>query len=184
MCQQDIACLQETWLSNRDTYLLTDFMVFRSDRPLGRLGGGTAIYCRKHLDPSCMQLPWLEALGVEVSAIKVNEININKKTLVILSIYKPPNVILGRHKWKIFFNKLKDLDSEYSLLVCGDLNAQHPAWRSSITNSEGAVVTNLMLPSDFIFLNNDSRTRISASESFSSVPDLTLCSIDMSGRCT
>lgn len=184
MCQYDIACLQETWLGNRDTYILTDSMIFRSDRPLGRVGGGTAIFCRKQLDPTYLILPWLETLGIEYTAILVHAINRNNKTLAILTIYKPSNLNLGRNKWKIFFNKLKDLNTEYQLLVCGDFNAQHPAWGSSITNSDGTSIANLLLSSDFICLNNDSVTRISVNVNLSSVPDLTLCSIELSGGCT
>lgn len=184
MCKQDIACLQETWLKDGDIYLLTDFMVFRRDRPAGRLGGGTAIYCRKQFDPTSMQLPWLEDLGIEFSAILANGVCVGGKTLMILSIYKPPNLSLGKQKWKTFFIKLKDLDSEYSLLLCGDFNAQHSAWGASTTNAEGNAVADQLLMSDFICLNNDSWTRISTNENLFSVPDLTLCSITLSGSCT
>lgn len=93
----DVACLQETWLGDKDKLSLSGFQTFRQDRLSDRIGRGTAVLCRSSLDLSFLQLSWLGQLGFEASLIVVNKLSFYDKHLVVNSIYKPPNTIIEKN---------------------------------------------------------------------------------------
>lgn len=161
---------------------IEDFAIFRKDRPRDRVGGGTAIFCKLFLDPTIIHLPRLDMLDIEYSAILINGITTRDKRLLIFSIYKPPNITLEKSKWQTFFDIIRELNADFSILICGDFNTHHSSWGSTISNAEGTAFADLLLISDFLCLNNDSITRISAHDDCQSVPDLTLCSTEIGDR--
>lgn len=160
---------------------MAEFDVFRVDRPPNNVWGwgGTAVFCRKCLDPINMDFPWIGALGIEGSAVMANRLFVGNKKVLIISIYRPPNVILGRRNWEVFFANLGDYYSDFSLLICGDLNAYHPSWGSSIRNREGQVMAELLLLLDLLCLNDGSITRVALNRNIHSVPDLSICTADL-----
>lgn len=173
ICNYDIACLQETWLGCRDPLPLSEFLSFTQDRPIDQIGGGTAVVCKSNLDPSTIPLTGMEALELEVSAIVLNKLSFYNKRLAIISIYKPPNIFLRISEWNCFFDHIRSLSNSFSLIMCGDFNSHHSSWGSSLSNSEGSILADILASSDFVFLNNGSSTRVSANIRHHSVPDLT-----------
>lgn len=92
---------------------------------MDQIGGGTAVVCKSNLDPSTIPLTWMDALGLEVSAIVLNKLSFYNKRLAIISIYKPPNIFLGRSGWNCFFDHMRSLSNSFSLIMCGDFNSHH-----------------------------------------------------------
>lgn len=177
---QDIICLQETWLKSKDVTAFGGFDVFRTDRELGT-GGGAAIICRSALDPSVINFQCLDIVEFEYSAVIVNKLKIGGKLLVVISIYRPPSAILGWKRWSRFISDLEEIAGKYAIILCGDLNAQHFTWGSSRPNLAGIRLADSLSGSSLIVLNDGSSTRISANQNHVSAPDVSIVTPDMAG---
>lgn len=177
---QDIICLQETWLKTKDATAFGGFHVFRKDRLLGA-GGGVAVICRSTLDPSYFDPLGVDLADFEVSAVIINKIRLGGKKLAIFSVYRPPSVNIGWKRWNGFITALSEIAKKYAIIVCGDLNAQHFTWGSSRPNLAGVRLSDAVSRSSWIILNDGSTTRISASQVHVSAPDISLITPDMAG---
>lgn len=118
----DIICLQETWLRNKDITAFHNFMVLRSGRE-SSIGEGTTIICRPDLDPSVAQLQFLEEESFEYTAIIANKLLVLSKRVMIISIYRPPSLLIGNKRWNRIFNRLEQVVKNYVLFIYGDLNS-------------------------------------------------------------
>lgn len=116
----DVVLVFETWLSDKDSdallISLTDFNVFRCDRP--SRGGGVCIFVRRSF--SCMQVslpPIFDPLEVTAMDIKAPG-----GVVRFVSFYRPPNdladpVLLG--------SVLDHLCRTYPVIIAGDFNLPH-----------------------------------------------------------
>lgn len=120
----DIICLQETWLKPKDITEIGGYEILRNDR-LDIIGGGTAILCRSALDPCLLNISSMDRRLFEFSLCVVNRVRLHNKPLLIVSIYKPPSIRIGFKRWHSFVRSLENLTMNYSVCICGDLNAQH-----------------------------------------------------------
>jgi hypothetical protein len=67
------------------------------------------------------------------------------------------------------------LHADDNVLVCGDFNAHHEGWHSSLADSRGELIADQIEDSPLIALNLDAPTRLPSSGSPMS-PDITLAS--------
>ncbi|KYM98819.1 hypothetical protein ALC62_10466 [Cyphomyrmex costatus] len=104
--EYDIVCLQETWLKPDHRIGFTGYKTIRSDRCGMRSGGGTAVICRNGLDP--LQVGHVPKFfhGVEMTAVSVKIREILVDRILIVSLYKPPEVSLDRQQWLDLFEIL------------------------------------------------------------------------------
>jgi hypothetical protein len=106
----------------------------------------------------------------ECQAIKVT---IDNFELAIFNVYLPPVSSCP-------CNYKPDLDPVFlhaddDVLMCGDFNAYHEGWHSSVVDSRGKLVADQIKDSPLIALNLDAPTRLPSSGSPTS-PDITLAS--------
>lgn len=86
----DIWLLSETWLRKGDRINIRNFDCKRRDRSLGR-GGGVAILIKNNIEYSQVDITYNCNNKLECCAIQITW---NQKPLIIISVYKPPVVII------------------------------------------------------------------------------------------
>ena len=128
----DILCINETWLNRNHLNQSIELMFFADPLRHDRIdvskscGGGCAIYYKFGIE--CVQLPVLE--NIFISAIDSTWARIKSpgKTLVIGTIYKPPDV-----NNVIFLQNMEDLllhplVSDNDIIITSDFNID---WRTN-----------------------------------------------------
>ena len=89
----DCFVASETWFRechSDDMTSIPDFDCFRDDRP-DRVGGGVAIWCKRHLYPEKIQTPD-KPQGIEIIAVKV------RPKMLLIGAYIPPQVVSSHHE--------------------------------------------------------------------------------------
>lgn len=129
-----IATIQETWLKENNNLTSEDYSIVRRDRMTGKKGGGVAILVHNSLKFRVISLPDFDTL--EVVAVEIFHFNI-----VVLSVYCNAQVLSRRDLDRI--TCYKD-----PFLIGTDLNAKHPDWNNSYSNSNGKVLEQYLLNSN------------------------------------
>ena len=119
--EYDIITLSETWLTeaiDSESLLLSGFSPpIRRDRNDGH--GGVAIYVKN--DQICRERPDLAIAGLEAIWI---ETKINQETLLVCSLYRPPNSRIDY--WKLIEESIqKAFDSPHRFIILGDFNSDY-----------------------------------------------------------
>lgn len=99
--------------------------------------------------PTLLETPPLLIVKIECFAVKVN---INNSDLIIFNVYIPPVSScpqLFRPDLSSIFNHPDD-----DILVCGDFNAHHEAWDSSLADPRGDLLSDAIEISRLIILND------------------------------
>jgi predicted house-cleaning noncanonical NTP pyrophosphatase (MazG superfamily) len=124
----DIALLTETHLTSRSTFYISGYRTYRTDHPLDRSQGGSAVLVRsvlRHImhpiDPPTV---FLQATAVSVSTQNLE--------IVVSSIYCPPRFSISADNFKTFFTTLGP-----RFIAGGDFNSKHVQWGSRTTNPRG-----------------------------------------------
>ena len=132
-----IALISETHLQPSTKFKCPNYITYRTDR-LNQRGGGTAILIRQDLKHSEIFLPRLQHM--EATAI---QLNINKESIVLISVYNPPGKIIER-----------DLDlliaTGHKVILAGDFNAKHVTWRARQNNAAGQSLLNHYYKNNYI----------------------------------
>jgi hypothetical protein len=132
-----IALVNETHLQPTTKFKCPNYITYRSDR-LNQRGGGTAILIRQDFKHSEILLPPLKHM--EATAI---QLNINKESVTLISIYNPPGKIIER-----------DLDlligTGNKVILAGDFNAKHVMWNARQNNAAGQTLLKHYYRSDYV----------------------------------
>ncbi|XP_065565782.1 uncharacterized protein LOC136030640 [Artemia franciscana] len=119
----DIICLQETWLTSRDTCLMKDFHIIRKDREEGRRGGLiTAI--KKTVYHQVLNFGSLVNQKVEVLLCRVYRYR--KPALILANVYNPEG---NNMDLETVFDLVKNaVKPTEEFLIVGDFNAHSDIW--------------------------------------------------------
>lgn len=167
----DILLLSETWYKAHYDIKYKGFQVLRKDRPDGK--GGVAILISNKISYKPIAFNDTFTNKIEVSGASVR---VDDKDIFFVSVYRPPNVKVSSVDNINFFNQIPD-----SVLVGGDCNAHHGLWGSSISNHDGAILTEALddFP-NFVIGNTGAATRLSPPDCTNhSVVDITILSSDL-----
>jgi hypothetical protein len=164
-----VAALQETFLSTTSvTPSFLDFALIRKVRPLSR-GSGLAFLIHHSVYYSHVDTSYIQDSHTECQAVRVK---LNGSDL--FNVYLPPVSSCPQDYQPNLSSILYHSDDD--ILICGDLNAHHEAWDSSLTDPRGDSILASVEISPLISLNDpDTPTRLPKSSTAAS-PDVTLAS--------
>jgi len=100
----DIGCLEETWLNDSPIINFRNYVCFRNDRNPLRIGEGTLIICRDYLDPIFYPNQSCYFRGCEYTLVSVNDLNTVFDRILIVSVYKSPNIKFALQDWIQLFD--------------------------------------------------------------------------------
>ena len=118
-----VACITETHLKPTQNLFIPNFVIHRKDRIHSGGGGVLILVHRTYRHKAISTSSNCETIGVEIS--------LERGPLRIISCYNPPQISNN------FSDLVALLNSNFSTIIAGDLNAKHPAWGCSSTNSNG-----------------------------------------------
>ena len=139
----DILLLNETKLNPKHKITFENYSCIRTDRPNALQGGGTAILFRKQIafiSPiSFSPLPNSQIL--ETTAIKIN--CSRDIRLIIICAYAPGhNNISFTAELNNLYTQNNILENNTFFVIAGDLNARHPDYGDSTSNSRCGYLQN------------------------------------------
>jgi len=106
--------------------------------------------------------------------ISVIDSKICPDRIYVISFYKSPDIKFKTNHWRDFFSQIDHITLNAQTFILGDFNSQNKSWSSSVNNPSGCSLDGFLFESPFYLLNNGMGTRISASNNYKSVPDLSL----------
>lgn len=124
----DVALLTETKLTPNDVVKIKNYIVYRVDRPTN--GGGVAIAVKNIVDhtPTATVHTNLETVGIKL-----------KNNTHLYALYIRPNYRLTNRDLDTIF------DRHNRVIVAGDLNSRHTAWKNHLNNANGNTLYNYYL---------------------------------------
>ena len=138
----DVLVFSETWLTSKtdDTYIAIDgYNVFRTDRVGKTVGGGIAIYVKKHISVSVV-LSLSSPKCFEYLALKISLGNTaNCENLLLIGLYRQPKANANATE-RIF--RLLSSHGISEILMMGDANLN---WLTAASNSIKNLCNNLNL---------------------------------------
>ena len=144
----DIACITETHFAPGETFSISGYNCYRSDRNSRTAAGGVAILTRKNLKhhESAVQTTSIETVAISIELVNI-------KQLKIICGYRQPNKKLQEEDVRNMFT-----DNGPSILV-GDLNCKNQYWGCRTNNPNGILLntysTNyqltVMTPAEFTY---------------------------------
>lgn len=141
----DIAVISETFMTPGHDFRLTNYTVYRKDRPTH--GGGVLIAVRNNIDHR--RLPNYQTVVAEDVSI---EVIVDKTAIVFTSVYVPKYT-------KYFASDINKITPNNKYFVAlGDFNAKHMAWNCKANNRAGKVLFNLLHKSEFVMHHPDTPT--------------------------
>lgn len=155
-----VIALSETWLSCNINFKISGYNTVREDRADGY--GGVAILINNCIPYNQISLP-THSDDFSIVAISVNNV-----CIVSVYIAYPTSSIFREIK-----NIIPLLPKPFLLL--GDFNSQHQSWGSSISNSWGEELIEIIDLYNLCILNNGSPTRFTEPSQNTSVVDLSIC---------
>lgn len=159
----DIICLSDIWLKNSSRFSFPGFHIIASHRT--GPGGGAAILVTRNLSFSVINNTRIKNLCSSNNIhIPIVRISLNDKPTYIVFLYSPPPSISSNHPTSpnLWFDLFSLLSLFPSTLICADFNGRHPLWCLShqIPDRTGSLIVNVLLPFDFVILNNGAPTRL------------------------
>lgn len=130
----DLMLVSETHLTDKHNFRINGYEVYDTKHPLGRSRGGTAIIIKNRICHYVLN----EYSTEEIQATSVC-VDLDKESLVIASIYCPPNNYISADIYKTFFAALGQ-----RFIVAGDFNAKHTYWGSRLTTPRGRQLMNVI----------------------------------------
>lgn len=130
----DILLLAEHKLSKRHCFSLNGYRIFIQTRDEG--GGGTAVLVKERY--RCERLT-LNTGSIENCGVKVWREN--ESPIIFASLYLPPSRVFTSSD----LDPLLNLGSANEVVIGMDLNAKHPSWGGTITNSRGRAFDNHLI---------------------------------------
>lgn len=162
--------INETKLSENDTFTVPNYHVIRSDR--NSRGGGVAILINNKI--TYEQIGIFDKFNLEIICVKI----LFKKSpqLHFLSWYLPPNADFPKSS---FFQKLSKLKN---FVLCGDLNSKSKAWFANVENQAGKKLEDALSQSQISIYKNKLPTHFSSAYNSSDITDLILSSPSLTSK--
>lgn len=123
--------LCETWLNKNQQLMFSGYSTFREDRD-GR-GGGVAVVIRRSAECRILQRPAIHSF----ESVAVQVFHQDGTSTILASVYKAPNKSFESNDWT---NWLNNLPAAENLIIGGDLNCRHQAWKCSINTRDGVAL--------------------------------------------
>lgn len=123
----NVLMLAEHKLSEKHSLTLNGYNIFRQNRDKGN-GGGTAICVKENI--KCSRI-FFNIKGIEYTAVQI--IDSNGRRYNFLSLYLRPRDKLNTSDLDAISNSMGSGD----FIIGSDLNAKHPSWGGTITNTSG-----------------------------------------------
>ena len=169
--QIKVAALQETKLTSKSRIpSFQDYVLVRRDRPAGR-GGGLAFLVHHSVRYTIIDTSNLTLQSDQIIELQGISAYINESFMKIFNIYIPP--VSANTQYVPDITKILDTDDD--VLILGDFNAHHVAWKSNLSDVRGEQIAQQVEDSDLFLLNLDSQTRRPSNGTDSS-PDISLIS--------
>lgn len=156
-----LLAIQETWLKPDSVFKISNYSCVREDRSDGYAGVALLV---KHSTPySFFHLP-PHSPDFSIVAIKIQDI-------CFVSLYIP-------HPSSTIFSEINSIFAilPSPFIVLGDYNAHHQSWGSSVTNSYGVAVLDMVESLNLCIVNSGAVTRRTPPNIGASAPDLSICS--------
>ena len=171
----DIACIQETRLTESAHFRLQGYNVLRKERENDSNGGGIMTLFNTDLTYEAFDTPTLpdfELLGATVTSLESN--------LNVINIYRKPahlSTDIKEETWKILLDFASALAG--NTIICGDFNAHDRAW-SLNSNPKGEALGSVLSESNFLSLNDRYYPTIINRINWSKgSPDIALADVDL-----
>jgi exonuclease III len=170
----DIMTLNETKINNFKANnlfnQLNNYKFIHRQRNEKNGAGGVAFIIKDYIQFENYEL--FNDLNIELLTIKIT---INKKELLIISHYNPPDQVLA----KDIFTILSKIKKEY--IIIGDLNAKNSSYGCLQNNSNGLILEEIIYNHDCIIVNNNEHTyyNFRNEKCFSDKLDLAICSANV-----
>lgn len=155
-----IFSLSETWLKPDFVFKIPGYSCLREDRADGY--GGVCLLIRNSSTFSSFPLPSHSNCFSVIAAIVDG--------ICFVSIYVP-------HPSLQIFNEIKNLISVLPrpFMILGDFNSHHTSWGSSVSNSYGYELLDILDMYSLCILNSGSPTRLTKPGEVISAIDLSIC---------
>lgn len=175
----DIAILSETFLHSAITIKFKNYHIHRRDRRDGY--GGVAILVHKNFEADSISVFKPNYNPIENIEITVKMLN---STFKFIAIYIPPkskpNIIESP-----FRKLLKENERIKNVIIAGDINAHHSLWENeSINDPKGIIMSDAILETNFITLNNGEHTYQNLSRGYTSAIDITIATPNLANKCS
>ena len=137
----DIVSITETWLNISDKHLASEvnipgYNMFLNCRETKR-GGGVILYIKNTIN--AIEVNKTNRSAYESVYVKIK---INKKLLIIATIYRPPKTTLENDK--LLYDEIETIVNTKTSIICGDFNLPHINWRLFTSDNEGSRLIKLM----------------------------------------
>jgi exonuclease III len=163
----DFLLLSETWLSDSDSDVAKSFKDYNFFLENSHNGyKGVAVIAKKCFN--CKKVN----VNLNLEKIDIIIIHYITENLYLGSIYVP------EYNDRILNNDLKkilDFFQGKKFFLCGDFNAHHTEYGSSVSNHRGELFKDTIEDHTFLVLNNGSPTRLTKINQNISAIDLTIC---------
>ena len=165
-CKIDIACIQETHLTDKNRFSIRGYQTVRQDRLSGSKGG-VLILVKNDINISEMKLKTED--DSEMIGIKLSE---HDPQLIVYNCYCPPLKSLSLEKLEI---------PEEGCIVTGDFNSHSQSWGYRETDARGEEVESWQIDTKLILLNHpdDPPTFYSRRWRTTTTPDLGFATDDI-----
>ncbi|EZA55672.1 RNA-directed DNA polymerase from mobile element jockey [Ooceraea biroi] len=157
--------LSELWLNNDEQFILKNFNTVKKCR-LDRRRGRVAVLVRADLHYQIYDVIYTANNKIEACGVTITW---KSKPLILVSVYKTPNVFVSYGEWVRFFSQFPN-----EFVVGGDFNAHHPFWEDAEVCAEGRGLFDAMVEGDLHCLNAGSPTRFATPHSRATEVDITL----------
>lgn len=114
-----LVCISESWLVAGCKPSFINYVVYRSDRLVGR-GGGMMLLCRADVSHSTIALRPFPGFHLECQALRLS---FQSGVVEVLSIYNPLPGYQIPDELDFYLNQLGD-----RVVLCGDFNVRHVSW--------------------------------------------------------
>lgn len=143
----DVISINETKLSDFNAKISLQYnnyhTIIKSRYENERCGGGVALLINKKYDFT--EINELKNLNLECLCVKIS---IQNHDVVIVTYYNPPDQLLNEKVFTILQSKYKNI------IICGDLNAKSKSLNCRGNNSNGEILVNIVLNTNYIAVNN------------------------------
>lgn len=146
-----IAAVQETFLSEDQSFFIKDFNFIRKDRN-GR-GGGVGLFIHNQLSFESLNIynrnQSIEVIGCKILFDKIN--------LIVLNFYIPPSSKYNKLDLQHILNSIQ-INSNDQLFICGDFNSHHVEFGSNKVDIKGNELLEFINSNGLVYLNDGSPT--------------------------
>ena len=171
LIKPEIICIQESFLSEKQNFVISGYNCIRLDRTHHRCGG-VATFIKNGIPYT------IEDQGKDIEFLSIS-IKCNNTSYIISNVYIP------RYHPTMKLDEVNKIFSKKNSIICGDFNGKNTIWGSPITDTWGNIIEGLLHENNLVVINNGSPTRFDFIDpSKHSHLDLTLVSSNLASIST